>query len=280
MSGQKLEKKSIISERAVTGLDPDKQLPKITSSAMLNSFLAEQDKRIDFGFCLLYKKVRDGDNLDIDLDGGEFKALDLERLDSMMKFIKCKNQQTLTRPFQVRAHEECFNTIGMLLNELGMGYRARRMQRDDKQIDIERVYVMSCRAHKLHRARNELIKIFKMIKQLEDMLPRVKQLVMGKIAQQSSQKDPSIRNGPVQNGDSKMNEIVVNHADDEYIDLQIKSSELRKVLQNLVMTIPALIKNYKFFNNSFVFNDKDYLKYLSKEFIEVKGLLSVCNISF
>ena len=46
------------------------------------------------------------------------------------------------------------------------------------------------------------------------------------------------------------------------------------------MTIPALIKNYKFFNNSFVFNDKDYLKYLSKEFIEVKGLLSVCNISF
>lgn len=41
-----------------------------------------------------------------------------------------------------------------------------------------------------------------------------------------------------------------------------------------------MIKNFKFFNNSFVFNDKDYLKYLSKEFIELKGLLTACNISF
>ena len=64
------------------------------------------------------------------------------------------------------------------------------------------------------------------------------------------------------------------------MELQSKSTELKKVLSRLVQTIPAILKNYKFFNNSFVFNDKDYLKYLSKEFIEVKGLLSVCNISF
>ena len=73
---------------------------------------------------------------------------------------------------------------------------------------------------------------------------------------------------------------MVNHADDGYLELQGKSTELKKVLSRLVQTIPAILKNYKFFNNSFVFNDKDYLKYLSKEFIEVKGLLSVCNISF
>ena len=64
------------------------------------------------------------------------------------------------------------------------------------------------------------------------------------------------------------------------MELQGKSTELKKVLSRLVQTIPAILKNYKFFNNSFVFNDKDYLKYLSKEFIEVKGLLSVCNMSF
>ena len=73
---------------------------------------------------------------------------------------------------------------------------------------------------------------------------------------------------------------MVNHADDGYLELQGKSTELKKVLSRLVQTIPAILKNYKFFNNSFVFNDKDYLKYLSKEFIEVKGLLSVCNMSF
>jgi len=77
-----------------------------------------------------------------------------------------------------------------------------------------------------------------------------------------------------------MNDIVVNHADDDYVDLQGKSTELKGLMSRLVMSIPSLLKNYKFFNNSFVFNDKDYLKYLSKEFIEVKGLLSVCNISF
>jgi len=52
------------------------------------------------------------------------------------------------------------------------------------------------------------------------------------------------------------------------------------VLSKLVVSIPTLLRNYKFFNNSFVFNDKDYLKYLSKEFIEIKGLLSVYNVHF
>ena len=77
-----------------------------------------------------------------------------------------------------------------------MGYRARRMQRDEPEIDIERVYVMACRAHKLYRARTELIDIFKMIDQLDEMLPRVKQSVMGKLAVSSS-KAISGRSGPL-----------------------------------------------------------------------------------
>lgn len=45
---------------------------------------------------------------------------------------------------------------------------------------------MTCRAHKLYRARNELIVIIKGICELEALLPRVKQLVMGKLATQQN----------------------------------------------------------------------------------------------
>ena len=63
-------------------------------------------------------------------------------------------------------------------------------------------------------------------------------------------------------------------------DLEKKGAELKECLSQLVVSIPALLKQYRFFNDSFVFNDKDYLKYLSKEANEVKGLLSVYNIRF
>ena len=63
-------------------------------------------------------------------------------------------------------------------------------------------------------------------------------------------------------------------------ELEKKGTELKECLSQLVVSIPALLKTYKFFNNSFVFNDKDYLKYLSKEANEVKGLLGVYNIRF
>ena len=43
------------------------------------------------------------------------------------------------------------------MNEIGMGYRAQRMLRDESQITVERIYVLACRAHKLHRARIELV---------------------------------------------------------------------------------------------------------------------------
>ena len=38
----------------------------MTSSVLLNTFLAEQDKRIDFGLSALYKKVHDGDDLNFE----------------------------------------------------------------------------------------------------------------------------------------------------------------------------------------------------------------------
>ena len=144
-----------------------------SQSAVLNDFIAQQDKRIDFGLCSLYQKVRDGAGLELEsLDG--CKSMKLAELESLLTFIKRKHVQTLTRPFQLRAHQDCYSTIQQLLTELGMGYRVARMQREESEVTIERVYVLACRAHKLHRARIELVTIFDQIVQLEEMLPKLK----------------------------------------------------------------------------------------------------------
>ena len=67
---------------------------------------------------------------------------------------------------------------------------------------------------------------------------------------------------------------------DTRLELEQRSNELKSLLSQLIVSIPKLLQNFKYFNNSFVFNDKDYLKYLSKEANEVKGLLSVYQIRF
>ena len=128
--------------------------------------------------------MRDGKSLELESDGAS-KVLRVAELELLMGFIKRKNQETLSKVFQQRAHSDCHQTIQMLLSELGMGYRAARMEREESQIDVKRVYVMVCRAHKLHRARIELINIFDLIIQLEDLLPRVKSLIMSKLTSQS-----------------------------------------------------------------------------------------------
>ena len=67
---------------------------------------------------------------------------------------------------------------------------------------------------------------------------------------------------------------------DTRAELEQRSNELKSLLSQLIVSIPKLLQTFKYFNNSFVFNDKDYLKYLSKEANEVKGLLSVYQIRF
>ena len=94
--------------------------------------------------------------------------LKMAELENLMSFIKRKSLQTLTRPFQLKGHQDCYVTIQALLQEVGMGYRVQRMKREESQINIERVYVLACRAHKLHRARIDLLNIFDHIIQFEE----------------------------------------------------------------------------------------------------------------
>ena len=62
--------------------------PDHTKSAVLNSFLAQQDKRIDFGLCKLYQKVRDGHSFDLDSSSTGTKILKVADLENLMGFIK------------------------------------------------------------------------------------------------------------------------------------------------------------------------------------------------
>ena len=48
----------------------------------------------------------------------------------------------------------------------------------------------------------------------------------------------------------------------------------------LVYNVQTLLGQFKFFNQSFVLDDKDYLKYLSKETNELKGLFNQLDIPF
>ena len=81
-----------------------------TKSGVLNNFLAQQDKRIDFGLCKLYQKVRDGQSFELEANGGSSskKILKVADLENILGFIKGRRLQTLTKPFQLKTHQECF----------------------------------------------------------------------------------------------------------------------------------------------------------------------------
>lgn len=67
-----------------------------TVSGVLNSFLAQQDKRIDFGLCTLYQKVRDGHHFELEAPAGT-KVLKADEVKNLMDYIKNKQLQTLTK---------------------------------------------------------------------------------------------------------------------------------------------------------------------------------------
>lgn len=86
-----------------------------------------------------------------------------------------------------------------------MGNRVDRMRREESLIDTERVYVLVCRAHKLYRARIDLIRIFDSIIQLEEMLPKLKKLVMSKLAGSSTVKHSTVATNKSTQADSQGN---------------------------------------------------------------------------
>ena len=135
--------------------------------------------------------------------------------------------------------------------------------------------MLVCRAHKLHRARIDLMSIFDLIVQFEEKLPKIKHLVIRNLSGTGSKVGSRMMSSEA----TGSNQSAALDAAAKS-DLEKLSMELKCILSKLILQIPNLLECFNFFNNSFVFNDKDYLKYLSKEANEVKGLLNVFNIHF
>ena len=62
--------------------------------------------------------------------------------------------------------------------------------------------------------------------------------------------------------------------------LQQDASRMKSLVVQMVYSIRNLLGTYKFFNESFVFNDRDYLKYVASEMQEIKSLMVARSISF
>lgn len=60
----------------------------------------------------------------------------------------------------------------------------------------------------------------------------------------------------------------------------MRAATLKMNISLLVYNVQTLLGQFKFFNQSFVLDDKDYLKYLSKETNELKGLFNQLDIPF
>lgn len=188
----------------------------------------------------------------------------MAQLETIIMQIKKKAVITKTPSYLKKTNEQCMAVLGSLLGELSLGYRFTRMLREDNELNLERVYTLACRAHKLFRARSELVSIFEQILRFERELPHAKQQIMTHL-QRSSRK-------AIEEGREDRSAVRA--------ELAELSASLKALISSLVVAIPSLLHNFKFFNNSFVYCDRDYLKYLSKETNELKALLSTYEIPF
>ena len=160
---------------------------QLNDSIILSNFLAQQDKRIDFGSSELFQKVENGEPLDLQNSSETSKVpLTSEELEGLISLVRRNtNEQVQTRDFQIRSHDKIMDTLSVLMNEIGLGYRIDRMQRDESQKNLERCYVLACRAHKLYKARQTLISIFSQIVYLRQEMPIVKKQLLSLIQDKS-----------------------------------------------------------------------------------------------
>jgi len=61
--------------------------------------------------------------------------------------------------------------------------------------------------------------------------------------------------------------------------MEADAEKFMSLVLTLVQSINKLLATYKYFNNSFVLNDKDFMKYLAKEMRELKGLFGAFGVN-
>jgi len=70
------------------------------------------------------------------------------------------------------------------MTEIGLGYRFQRMKKQEHDKNLDRIYVLACRARKLHKSRDELIRIFRLVLRFEKTVPKLRQFLITSLADQ------------------------------------------------------------------------------------------------
>lgn len=87
--------------------------------------------------------------------------LSSDEIEGLISLVRRKSSEKVqTAGFRVKSHDKIMDTLAVLMHEMGLGCRLGRMQRRDEDKTLDRIYVLACRAHKLYKAREQLIQIF------------------------------------------------------------------------------------------------------------------------
>jgi len=127
--------------------------------------------------------------------------------------------------------------------------------RQDEQahhVSVERLRLLASRVKKVYRAREDLVCIFQYLVQFEQEAPMTREQLVN---HQQKRTSPS------------------------YEWLTSQAQRLRNLVVQLVYSIRQLLGAYKFFNESFVFADKDYLKYVANEMTDLQALFGLYKVT-
>jgi hypothetical protein len=157
-------------------------------------------------------------------------------------------------------HKRIMSTLQYLLSDIGLGQRFIQMKTGEKEhrVSAERIKLLASRAKKIYRARDDLTDIFTLIIKFEIDAPTIRNRLLNKKLNESVE----------QNMRGSFDPVI------EQTRLQQEASGIKSLVVQMVHSIRNLLTTYKFFNNSFVFNDRDYLKFVASEMQELKSLFS------
>lgn len=137
------------------------------------------------------------------------------------------------------------STLCYLMSEIGLAQRFQQMHEEERgfKVTLERLRILTGRARKVYRASKDLFYIYQVLVQFEQEQPAL----LNKLAK--------IRGTITEQGKES---------------LRCEAVRLKNLVVQLVYSIRQLLHSYKFYNESFMFNDRDYLKHVANEMKEIK----------
>ena len=160
------------------------------------------------------------------------------------------------------------------MTDIGLGQRFIRIKKQETTTSNERLYILANRAYKLYKSRDDLIRIFKNVVEFESLCNQLRNFLIRGLEEALPPPEEIASSG------SSLVPAKLPRAK-EQIRLQLlnrESQRLSQLVQVLVQQISQLLANYKFFSFTFIISDREYLKFISKEMYEIKGLLAIYGV--